>query len=73
MCQFSKTDVVHFCHGQPFLVELLTLTVLLLEMGLLPLQLSFSSSLFILDLLPQILYKALLQFHVLSDKRLLSM
>lgn len=52
--------------------RLLTLTVLLSEVGLLPLQLSLSPSLFSLNLLSQILHIALLHLQVLPGTGLLS-
>lgn len=52
--------------------RLLTLTVLLSEVGLLPLQFSLSPSLFSLNLLSQTLHVALLLLHTLPSSRLLT-
>lgn len=72
-CQRSKTDGSNHVGAPHQVKELLTLAVLLLELGLLLLQLTFSSSLFSLDLLSQILHQALLHLHVPPDRRLLGM
>lgn len=53
-------------------VELLTLVVLLMEVSLLPLQVSLSPSLCRLDFLPQTFHVALLLLHAASRSRLLA-